>query len=328
MLNRCFVINYFVIRLRKFTSMSIHDTYSKRNKSTPDVFSYDELTEKLKNQIVHIWNNYFDQLSTELRIEFWEYIHKILCEEFGKKSLLEDYLERYYDSYRVAFYFEKKATLEECLDIVEIIFRAIAKVKDIFLSRYYSEPRFNYSAEQAIKDLNTRFLENAVGFSFEQGKIIRVDNSLLHREVIIPVFSFLNSNTFRNANDEFLSAHEHFRHNRYKECLADCLKAFETTMKIICDQNAWAYKQNDTAKALIDICFKNNLVPNYLQTEFSSFRAQLESGIPTLRNKLGGHGQGTQQIKVPKHFASYMLYLTGTTIYFLISCQKEIRNFN
>src|SRR4051794_24961299 len=103
--------------------MSIHDIYSKRNKKQTDVFVYDELSEKLKIQIVHTWTNYFAQLSEDLRGEFWELIHKILCEEFGKKSLLEDDFRRYYDSYRVEFYFEKKATIEECLDIIEIVFR-------------------------------------------------------------------------------------------------------------------------------------------------------------------------------------------------------------
>ncbi len=305
--------------------MGIHDLYSKRNRKPVDVFIYDELPEKLKIQIVHLWTNFFAQLHEDYKKEIWEAIHSILAEEFGKKTLLADGLRRFYDSYRVEFYFENKATLGECLDIIETVFKFIRNVKEIYRQRNYIELQLHNEAEQAVKDLNTRFLENAVGFALEQGQIIRLDNELLHKEVTIPAFHLLNSITFRNANDEFLSAHEHFRFKRNKECLADCLKSMETTMKIICNENRWTYNQNDTAKILIDICFKNKLVPDYLQTQFSSLRASLESGIPTLRNKLGGHGQGTQKIKVPDHFASYMLHLTGTTIYFLISCQKEIK---
>lgn len=307
--------------------MAIHDIYSKRNKNKDEVFKYNDLLEKLKIQIVHIWKNFFKQLPQDFIDKAWNNIHSILCEEFGKKSLLEDDLRRFRDSYRVEFYFENKATLEECLDIIEIVFRFITKAKEVYRLAYYFDLQLNYPAEQAVQDLNTRFLENSIGFTYEQGKVIRVDNTLLHQQTIAPAFVFLNSATFRNANDEFLSAHEHFKNKRNKECLSDCLKALETTMKIICNENGWTYKQTDTAKTLIDICFKHKLIPDYLQTQFSSLRSILESGIPTLRNKLGGHGQGIQKINVPDYFANYMLYLTGTTIYFLTACQKVIKPF-
>ncbi len=305
--------------------MSIHDLYSKRNKKPDDVFTYAELSEKLKIQIVHLWTNFFSQLYEYDRQSIWEAIHSILSEEFGKKTLLTNGLARYSDSYRVEFYFEKKATLDESLDIIETVFKFIKNIKEIPQQVNYDELPIHYEPEQVIKDLNTRFLENAIGFAFEQGKIIRLDNELLHKEVTIPTFNLLNSTTFKNANDEFLSAHEHFRFKRNKECLVDCLKTMETTMKIICNENGWTYSQNDTAKNLIDICLKNKLIPDYLQTQFSTIRAVLESGIPTLRNKLGGHGQGIQTIKVPEYFANYMLHLTATTVHFLISCQKEIK---
>lgn len=309
--------------------MSVDDLYSKLNKKTIDVFAYDAFSKKLKIQIVHTWKSFFAKLPEDFTEEVWNRIHALLSEEFGKKTLLEDsYFRSYNDSERVEYYFEEKASLDECLDTIEIVFRDIYKMAEFCQKKGYHISQLPKEAEYAIKNLNTRFIENGVGYSFEQGRIIRLDNKLLHQETIIPVFDFLNSITFKNANDEFLNAHEHFRFKRNKECLADCLKTLETTMKIICHENNWSYNQNDTAKALIDICFKNKLIPDYLQNQFSSLRAVLESGIPTLRNKLGGHGQGMQQIKVPDHFASYMLYLTGTTVYFLISCQREIKPFS
>lgn len=306
--------------------MSIHDTYSKRNKEQSDVFVYD-LNDKIKVQVVHIWTNYFHQLSDDLRAEIWQKLHSAICEEFGKKTLLSDDLRRFYDSYRVESYFEKTATLEECLDIIEFVFKYISKIAEYYQARYYTHLNLQYPGEKAISDLNTRFLENNIGYEFQQNKIIRIDNNLLHQEIMIPVFNFITSQTFKNVNDEFLSAHVHYRHTRNKECLADCSKALETTMKIICSENGWPYKQQDTSKTLIDICFAHKLIPDYLQTQFSSLRAIIESGIPTLRNKLGGHGQGTQKIIVPDHFVSYMLFMTATTIKFLISCQKEIKPF-
>ena len=308
--------------------MGIQDIYSKRNKKPFDVFTYDTLPDKLKIQIGHIWKIFFNQVSDEKKDKIWELIHSTLCEEHGKKTLLEDgYGTRYYYSHKVGHYFEKLTKVDEMLDVLEIVFRIIEKTPDILQLHYYFNQNGNYIPEQSIKDLNIRFLENGIGFEYQGGSIIRVDNTLLHKEVIISTLQFLSIETFKNANDEFINAHEHFRYKRHKECLADCLKALETTMKIICQENGWQYNKTDTSKALIDICIKNKLVPDFLLSHFTSLRTSIESGVPTIRNKLGGHGQGVSKITVPDHFASYMLYLTGTTINFIVSCQREIKPF-
>jgi hypothetical protein len=44
----------------------------------------------------------------------------------------------------------------------------------------------------------------------------------------------------------------------------------------------------------------------------------LESGIPTIRNKLGGHGQGQVPQRVDDEITRYALNLTGTNIIFLV----------
>lgn len=309
--------------------MGIHDIYSKRQKKQPDVFSYDSFSEKLKVQIGHIWKNFFTQLNEEPKEGIWKAIHSFICEEHGKKTLLEDgFGSKYYYSYKVEHYFEELTNVDESLDVIEMTFRFIVKTPKIMQQHYHSNFFVDYTPEQAVKDLNIRFLENGVGYEYQDGSIIRIDNTLLHKDVIIETLQFLSSETFKNANDEFLSAHEHFRHKRQKECLADCLKALETTMKIICQENTWQYNKTDTAKTLIDICIKNKLIPDFLLSHFSSLRTSIESGVPTVRNKLGGHGQGATKIVVPDHYAIYMLYLTGTTINFLVSCQREIKPTN
>lgn len=305
--------------------MTIHDLYSQRNMKPHDVLSYDSMTEKLKIQIEHIWKNYFLQIEEDIREEIWKTIHSALCEVHGKKSLFPDsFGTRYFYSSKVEHYFDEITSIDEILDVIEIVFRWINKIPK-FSQQAHFKLEGNYKPEQAIKDLNARFLENGIGYEFHDRNIIRVDNTILHNDIIIETFQFLSTPTFKNANDEFLSAHEHFRHKRQKECLTDCLKALETTMKIICQENGWQYNKSDTAKQLIDNCIKNKLIPDFLLSHFNSLRTSIESGVPTIRNKLSGHGQGTTKIIVPDHYASYMLYLTGTTINFLVSCHREIK---
>ena len=110
----------------------------------------------------------------------------------------------------------------------------------------------------------------------------------------------------------------------YKECLNECLKAFESVMKTICTRRGWSFQTTDTAKSLIGTCFSNDLFPDFMQSHFTGIRSALESGIPTLRNKLGGHGQGMTAVPVPSYIAEYLLHETATTIVLFMNAAEAL----
>lgn len=60
-----------------------------------------------------------------------------------------------------------------------------------------------------------------------------------------------------------------------------------------------------------------------MQSHVSALRSLLESGVPTIRNKLGGHGQGEEIRHVSQHHASYALHLTASNILFLSDMENE-----
>ena len=96
-------------------------------------------------------------------------------------------------------------------------------------------------------------------------------------------------------------------------------------MKTICARRKWPYKQTDTASALIEICLKNGLLPTFMQSHLGTIKSALESAIPTVRNKLSGHGQGEQPKSVPKFYAEYLLHETAATIVFLVDAYKALK---
>ena len=309
--------------------MPVFDLFSKRQKrlrgDTNDVFTYDEIPQPLRVQIVHIWRDAIDStLNHSHYIDepqiLYKYINDILCREYGVFQLIQNPTRTY--SGDIASFFLSSKDNEKVLDVIELVFRVI----DVFVRHEDYQgiviPRSN--PDDAINELNERFLEHGIGYQYESGILIRKDSELLHAEVVKPTLIFLNDKIYKGANEEFLKAHEHYRLGRYKECLNECLKAFESTMKSICHKRSWPYNQNDTAKKLIEICFANGLVPSFLQSEITALKSVLESGIPTVRNKLAGHGQGSQQTIVPSYMTSYMLHLTATTILFLIQAEKEL----
>jgi hypothetical protein len=89
-------------------------------------------------------------------------------------------------------------------------------------------------------------------------------------------------------------------------------------MKTICTKRGWPYDSGrDTARALITICLANGLLPSFMQSCLLT--------IPTIRNKMGGHGQGPEPVEVPAYFAEYLLHETATTIVFLVEAYRALQ---
>ena len=153
-----------------------------------------------------------------------------------------------------------------------------------------------------------------------------MDSEFIHSEVVKPAMSFLFDPIYKGANEEFLKAHEHYRKGRSKECLNECLKAFESCLKTICKKRGWPYDDKKaTAKDLIQIVFDNGLIPSFMQSHFSALKSTLESGLPTVRNRQSGHGQGSTQVIVPEYIAAYALHLTASNILLLANADEEMK---
>nr|WP_246847935.1 hypothetical protein [Vibrio crassostreae] len=314
--------------MKKVKIVGRFDLYSKRQKilrgDVPDVYVYDSMPSSLKVQIVHIWHDALgdhEQYCHSFRVkDAYKLIVETLCREYGFFQLphSKTYGQRVFWQ-ELVDYFLNEDDVEKLLDSVELTFKVINAITrdDIYLYRDNPEA----IADEAIDELNHRFKEHAFGFQYEGDEIIRVDSELIHSEVVKPALRLLNSSHYEGAQQEFLLAHEHYRNERYKESLNECLKSFESTMKSICDKRSWKYQPNVTSKGLIQICFDNELIPTFWQQKMTSLRSLLESSVPTGRNKLSGHGQGSETSEIPEHIVSYMLHMTASTLVFLVSAE-------
>jgi len=313
--------------------MAIFDLFSKRQKKLrgeiPDVYTYDNVPESLRVQIVHIWKDSLGN-DVEYHDEYkgvhgsYKFLVETLCREYGLFQLTtkRSHARRHYMEELINFFLHEEDD-EKVIDVIELSFRVIDR-----LTRDYRYRKINNASEvadQAIEELNARFLESGVGYQYEAGEIIRVDSQFVHSEVVKPTLKLLSHKRYAGAQQEFLKAHEHYRQKNYKEALNEALKAFESTMKAICDKRCWKYDTGKaTAKNLIDICFKQGLIPSFWQQQMGALRSLLESGVPTGRNKLGGHGQGTAPINVPQYIVAYVLHMSASCIVFLVEAEKNI----
>ena len=310
--------------------MAIFDLYSKRQKQLrgdmPDVYAYDTIPRSLRVQITYLWqdaignqNEYENQYQHSR--EMYKLIVEALCREYGvfELSKIHEFGGRNYMAELINFLLQEE-DIKKVLDTIELSFRII----DRGTRSYDYLHRHNASkiADNAIEELNVRFQENGVGFQYVDGQIIRVDSNLLHSEVVKPALTLLHSKEYAGAQAEFLKAHEHYRHGNAKESLTECLKALESTMKAICNKRKWQCQPHATCSTLIQCCLDNGLIPTFWTQHFSALHSTLESGVPTARNKLGGHGQGTSIVEVPQQLVAYVLHLTASAIVFLVESER------
>jgi len=308
--------------------MAILDIFSKRQKrlrgEEPDVYSYDSLPAPLRVQVCHIVHESLGDGDpyTGRSESAYKAIVEALCREYGVFVLPPSRRRGDYVEELVQFVLNEP-NVERVLDAVELA----ARVIDTSTREYSFMSRSNASerADEALEELNARFREHGIGFEYASGSIIRIDSEFVHSEVVKPALAILSESRYAGAQQEFLSAHAHYRSGNTKECLNDCLKAFESTMKVICDTRKWAYKKGATAKDLIQVCLDNGLIPSFWQQHFTSLRSGLESGVPTGRNKLGGHGQGAAPVHVPMYLAAYMLHMTASAIVFLAEADVALK---
>lgn len=165
--------------------------------------------------------------------------------------------------------------------------------------------------------MNARLQESGIGYEIVNNQVIKKSNEYVHSEVVLPALHILSELRFANANEEFREAHNAYRANEYEDCLTDCLKAFESVMKVIAAEQKWEIPNNATASKLIAALFENEFIPVYMRSQFDGLRAMLESSVPTTRNKSAGHGKGTEIRVVPPSLAAFQLHQTAAIIVFL-----------
>jgi AbiJ N-terminal domain 4 len=305
--------------------------YSKRKKmiaqaNQPEMYQYDQLPIEFRWQVVHIWTSTISIYAQYVIGDYWHNIHKRLARELGLPHLGSNGSSKPFEQC-CDFLLDERNHVDKILDLIQFTFQCIECFREIMLARGFDQLWLNQidaqSPNSAINELNARFREHAIGYQYNNGQIIRVDSGFIHAEVVIPALNLLSSQDFNGAEQEFRVAHNHYREQNYKDAIANASKAFESTMKTICDKLGWTYeKQKATASDLIKIVLDNELIPKYLETHLSGLRSLLAS-TTTVRNKSSSHGQGSDPSYVPEYLAGYALHITASNIVFLVEAYKN-----
>jgi hypothetical protein len=312
--------------------LAIFDLYSKRKNRDSgkklDVYTYDKLPNPLKVQIIHVWDEaigapYYDQFGNLSRnASEYQNIVNILRREAGVFRLSDETpnpRESAYAYPELCKYFLQSNNVDDELTVVELTCKWI---ETVVANRSYDMIDV---AQTAINEINRRFDEHSVGYQYSDGIIIRRDSEYVHVNAVKPTLLVLKNKIYATAQQEFLSAHDHYKDGKMSECLVDAYKAFESTMKIVCAKRKWKHGATASASQLIQTCLDNGLIPPYWQAHFTHLRGLLEASIPAARNKQGGHGAGVlPPHNPPRELVAYALHMTASTILFLTEAEKAL----
>lgn len=303
----------------------MYTLFSKRIKDAagdPEVYVYDVFPRTFRNQMFYALSDVLDYYEKNGGPGAWETLHDGFAREVGVKTLgYQGYTARA----NVEVYIDSCLN-QEFLDLLDFSFDMLSRTRKIRVP-YVSNVEQQDKITRAFVEMNFRFKQHSLGYEFVNDELIRKDNEFLHREAVKPALKLLCTTGFKGAEQEFLDAFEHRRKGENKDAILDALKSFESTMKAICDGMGYAYDPaKSTAKDLIGVLEGKGFYPAYMNNHITSLRTSLESGLPTMRNKNAGHGQGAVVVNVSDEFTEYALNLAATNIVLLTKIYATKKN--
>ena len=297
--------------------MPIFELFSHRNRPRPETLVYDRLPESLRETARIIIAEGFGTPSA--KPSMWALANAVLSREHPVPSFAHDPEFPFWGNCII------HGDFFEAMDAIEFG----ARVLNVQMRELDENTRRNlYDAvdpDESIEELNGRFTQHGVGYQFskELNRLVKVDSTLIHAEVVNPAIVLLATKGFEGPAEEFGRALTAWREGRGKDAVASAVSAVESTAKAILDARRWKYDKSDTIVKLLNALFANGLVAPELESYFNGLRTTLTSGLPTVGNKFARHGQGAKVKPIEEHLVNLGIHLAAATVVFLVEAHKS-----
>jgi len=228
------------------------------------------------------------ELSDELE-RIYGIEHPTACDEVGHDPIA-DVLK--------PFFFD--CTGEQVFDVLELFYVGMRDCRHEFQ-----------------RALNEALQEEAVHWILCDGFFLKLDSLWIEEHVMSQAHELLGKGKYDGALDELREARSYLAAEDYKTAVHAAAKSMESLLKAILgreDGNA-----SVLIRALRDTEFYDELPEPFAK----AFGNSVLMALPFTRNKLGGHGQGSEVVSVPRSFAELAVNLAGTFAVFLVNRHIE-----
>lgn len=291
----------------------------QRGEDVPDVLQYDDLPVEFRNQFMYILSDVCNSANDELAM----FLAKQYCREKGFRKLGRYVIHDSNTAFQALEEYVEKSTDDELLDLIDFICSTLNwLISSQNFTRYllYETPNV---IRHAFVELNGRFKQHNLGYEVTKGQLMRIDNQTVHAQYVKPALQLLCDEEFAGAEEEYRNAFEARRAGNNKDAILNAGKCFESVMKTICEKKYNIDAKNLAAKNLLDTLKDNCFFPEYMNNHLNKVIETLKSGAPTVRNKVAGHGQGSEITEAPDCLVDYVLGLVAVNSVLLVKLYKE-----
>jgi len=173
--------------------MPVFETFAARKKASEqsgvvDVYIYDSLPTFLRRQLVLLFTSCIgpghrsdDYYTVENNNRAWDFIAGVMCREVESFSPISG-MALSFD--QCMTYLQTSTDIDGVLSLVEICCRYMHTVVTTLNRHERENLGITQEARDGLKEISARFRQNAVGYSCDEGRIIRVDSEFVHAEIV------------------------------------------------------------------------------------------------------------------------------------------------
>ncbi len=321
----------FIILTVGGVKMIHKNIYSNRMKKTDkvDPYIYEIISPKVQTSFKMLFSKCGEEYLANALLDYCETKREYLSTNiknyiefdipYNKFDCLED-INKLFKSY----------STENILDLLDILIaQYIKKIDSINPCNRFEEDdieEITLEKNVFVNNLNETIEHNNLGYCVINNVIATKESDFLHQEVVSKPLTLLVNEEFNGAAEEFTKAIDNYTKKDYENCVLEACKAFESTIKSILDNRQIEYETtgpNAKLNKYMDKLKAEGLFDSYLDSFSNNLIAILNSSVNTVRNRLAGHGDGSEPKEVERSYASFALNLSGSCIMFLLDKYYE-----
>jgi hypothetical protein len=167
-------------------------------------------------------------------------------------------------------------------------------------------------------DVNRVLGEEDMSWRLLGGQFVLLDSVFVHEQIVAASHEALGSVGFEGAAHELLDAQHDLADGDVRGAIHNAGSSFESAMKAALDQDDYL-----TAKKLIDALRAGGYFEGIPEKLRGQFVEEVLTGLPWMRNKLGGHGQGKDKQTISEPYARLALGLAAVLNEFIVALAVE-----
>lgn len=165
--------------------------------------------------------------------------------------------------------------------------------------------------ERLTRAVNEIFREEECPWRFSEGAFFKVDSEFM-AALLATTSDQLRAGSFQGAHDELREARQDLQAGDHKDAILKAGKSMESALKTILGRS------DGNASDLLAAFQASGYLDDLPEELRGMMTKAVLMALPTLRNKLGGHGQGAVVVAVSRPYAELAVHLAGAFLRFIV----------